>query len=594
MLKSYRDSIYQNRHIFKDKVVLDVGCGTGILSMFAAKAGAKHVIGVDMSSIIEKAKEIVACNGLSDRVTLLQGKMEEVVLPYPKVDIIISEWMGYFLLYESMLDTVLYARDRYLVPGGKIFPDKATMYLAAIEDGEYKDDKIGCKSAYDISRLFWDNVYGFDYSPMKEIALTEPLVDTVELKALVTDPCPIITLDLYTVTPADLAFKVPFSLAAKRSDFIHAVIAWFDIEFGACHKPITFSTGPHAKYTHWKQTVFYLRDVLTVEEEEVVSGVLENKPNDKNKRDLDITISYKFETTDNLRYSEGSCSYRIIVLMSAPGVGFEYPPQEVSWLKRDALLFANSIAFKHTDQEVIDFYARSQATPIPGVPKFDTRRGVDGQRKITILKPLPPTSEGKKFQLRNKVIGVYDKGKAGSVVETEQSIVDESGEVYTKTVSSGFMVGQGNWGGPKGPSAVNYPPPQGKKPDAVHVVQTTAETPLLYRLNGDYNPLHATPEPGQKMGFGGVIIHGLFSWNTAAHGILRELGGSDPKNLREFQARFASPVFPGDKLTTEIWRTGNTEDGFEEVRFVTTNNKGKVVLSNGRCLLKVTGSKSKL
>ncbi|KAE8411079.1 hypothetical protein BDV36DRAFT_289052 [Aspergillus pseudocaelatus] len=295
--------------------------------------------------------------------------------------------------------------------------------------------------------------------------------------------------------------------------------------------------------------------------------------------------------------------------MSAPGVGFEYPPQEVSWLKRDALLFANSIGakadelhflyelhpnfavfptyslilpFKHTDQETIDFYARSQATPIPGVPKFDSRRAVDGQRKITILKPLPPTSAGKKFQLRNKVIGVYDKGKAGSVVETEQSIVDENGEVYTKTVSSGFMVGQGNWGGPKGPSAVNYPPPQGKKPDAVHIVQTTAETALLYRLNGDYNPLHATPEPGQKMGFGGVIIHGLFSWNTAAHGILRELGCSDPKNLREFQARFASPVLPGDKLTTEIWRTGNIEDGFEEVRFVTSNNRGKVVLSNGR------------
>lgn len=98
-----------------------------------------------MSSIIEKAKEIVATNGLSEKITLLQGKMEEVVLPFPKVDIIISEWMGYFLLYESMLDTVLYARDTYLNPGGLIFPDKATMYVAAIEDGEYKDDKIGCK-----------------------------------------------------------------------------------------------------------------------------------------------------------------------------------------------------------------------------------------------------------------------------------------------------------------------------------------------------------------------------------------------------------------------------------------------------------------
>jgi len=98
-----------------------------------------------MSTIIEKAKEIVEVNGMSDKITLLQGKMEEVELPFPKVDIIISEWMGYFLLYESMLDTVLYARDKYLAPQGLIFPDKATIFMAGIEDGEYKDEKIGCK-----------------------------------------------------------------------------------------------------------------------------------------------------------------------------------------------------------------------------------------------------------------------------------------------------------------------------------------------------------------------------------------------------------------------------------------------------------------
>lgn len=118
---------------------------------------------------------------------------------------------------------------------------------------------------------------------------------------------------------------------------------------------------------------------------------------------------------------------------------------------------------------------------------------------------------------------------------------------------------------------------------------------LKFSLNGDYNPLHATPEPGKKMGFGGTIIHGLFSWNSTAHGILRELGSSDPANMKEFQARFASPVRPGDKLTTEIWRMGNAQaDGFEEVRFVTKNQTGKVVLSNGRALLKVAGAKSKL
>lgn len=285
---------------------------------FAVRAGAKHVIGVDMSSIIEKAREIVAVNGMADKITLLQGKMEEVNLPFPQVDIIVSEWMGYFLLYESMLDTVLYARDRYLAPGGKIFPDQATIYVAGIEDGEYKDDKIGCKliqhQRQSIVLMYvtvWDNVYGFNYSPMKDVALTEPLVDTVEMKAVVTDPCAVLTLDLYTVTPADLSFKVPYSLAVKRNDFIHAIIAWFDIQFTACHKPITFSTGPHAKYTHWKQTVFYLRDVLTVEEEESVSGVLENKPNAKNKRDLDIKLSYTLETRDPIRYAQGECEYKM-------------------------------------------------------------------------------------------------------------------------------------------------------------------------------------------------------------------------------------------------------------------------------------------
>ncbi|KAF2860288.1 protein arginine N-methyltransferase [Piedraia hortae CBS 480.64] len=299
--KSYRDSIYNNKHLFKDKIVLDVGCGTSILSMFAAKAGAKHVIGVDMSSIIVKAREIVEVNGLSNKITLLQGKMEEVTLPFPEVDIIISEWMGYFLLYESMMDTVLWARDKYLRKDGKglIFPDKATIYLAGIEDGDYKDEKIG----------FWDNVYGFDYTPLKATALTEPLVDTVDLKAVVTDPCAVVSFDLYKVTPAQLAFSLPFSLKVRRTDYLHALVAWFDIEFTACHKLIRFSTGPHTKYTHWKQTVFYLADVLMVENGEQVSGKLSVKPNQKNRRDLDIEIDYGLKTEDAKRTSEGHCEY---------------------------------------------------------------------------------------------------------------------------------------------------------------------------------------------------------------------------------------------------------------------------------------------
>ena len=84
---------------------------------------------------------------LISAITLVKGKLEEAVLPITEFDIIVSEWMGYFLLYESMLDTVIMARDKYLKPGGLMFPDEATLYLAAIEDMEYKEEKINCKSS---------------------------------------------------------------------------------------------------------------------------------------------------------------------------------------------------------------------------------------------------------------------------------------------------------------------------------------------------------------------------------------------------------------------------------------------------------------
>jgi len=280
--KTYQNVIYQNKFLFKNKVVLDVGAGTGILSLFCAKAGAEHVYAVECSHMADMAKEIVEANGYSNVVTVLKGKIEEIELPVAKVDIIISEWMGYFLLFENMLNSVLYARDKWLVDGGVVLPDKASLHLTAIEDADYKEDKIE----------FWNNVYGFDMSCIKKQAIMEPLVDTVDQNQIATNCQLLKTMDISKMAPGDASFAAPFKLVAERDDYIHALVAYFDVSFTKCHKLMGFSTGPRSRAIHWKQTVLYLEDVLTVCEGEAIVGSMTVAPNKKNPRDVDIMLKY--------------------------------------------------------------------------------------------------------------------------------------------------------------------------------------------------------------------------------------------------------------------------------------------------------------
>merc|ERR1711962_1159065 len=294
---TYRDSMTMNKHLFKDKIVLDVGCGTGILSMFAAQAGAKKVIGVDMSGIIEKAREIVAANGFADKITLIRGKMEEITLPdgIEQVDIIVSEWMGYCLLYETMLPSVIYARDKDLKKGGMIFPDKCDLFITAIEDAQYKEEKIH----------WWDDVYQFDMSCIKGVALVEPLVDVVDPKQVNCSHAAIRHIDINTVTVEDLDFSVPFQLQAMRNELVHAFVTHWTCEFTHCHTRTGFSTAPNAPYTHWKQTVFYLEHDLYCQRGDKITGTFTMKPNGRNKRDLDIVIDSEHHAADGTVFKQG-------------------------------------------------------------------------------------------------------------------------------------------------------------------------------------------------------------------------------------------------------------------------------------------------
>ncbi|KAI5290654.1 hypothetical protein KEM54_000883 [Ascosphaera aggregata] len=300
---SYRDFVYDNKSLFKDKVVLDVGCGTGILSMFCAKAGAKLVIAVDNSDIIDRARENVFDNGFGDVIKCLRGKIEEVELPVPRVDIIISEWMGYALLFEAMFDSVIYARDRYLVPGGLMVPSHATLQIAPVADSELVDSHIS----------FWNEVYGFKMRSMLLGIYDEALVRTIPASSLAGKACPFLQLPLHTATVEDLTFIKDFKVTLESDiDALDGFAIWFDIFFMPSSKDVVpleatpekmrkedfvaFTTGPHGKETHWQQTICLINRSKALgkplAKQSVIDGQVQYSKKDEKSRLLDIGITW--------------------------------------------------------------------------------------------------------------------------------------------------------------------------------------------------------------------------------------------------------------------------------------------------------------
>ncbi|ESR45657.1 hypothetical protein CICLE_v100006501mg, partial [Citrus x clementina] len=212
---SYRQAILENPSLMKGAVVMDIGCGTGILSLFAAQAGASRVIAVEASEkMAAVATQIAKDNDFwwdrpqsegninnAGKMEVVQGMVEELgesmqIQPH-SVDVLVSEWMGYCLLYESMLSSVLFARDQWLKPGGAILPDTATMFVAGFGRGG-------------TSLPFWENVYGFTMSCVGREVVQDaagiPIVDVVDDHDLVTDSVVLQTFDLATMKHDEVDF----------------------------------------------------------------------------------------------------------------------------------------------------------------------------------------------------------------------------------------------------------------------------------------------------------------------------------------------------------------------------------------------------
>ncbi|KAG2510677.1 hypothetical protein JM18_008906 [Phytophthora kernoviae] len=278
----YRNAILNNPELFKGKVVLDVGCGTGILSMFAAQAGAAKVIGIDRSEMGDVAREIVEANGFSDVITILRGKVEEIDLQVDKVDIIVSEWMGYCLLYESMLDTVLFARDKWLAPGGHLFPDKCSMFIQGMQDSTQRF-------------TFWDNVYGFNMQPIKsKISIRDAFVEDVLPSDIITSRELLQNIDIDCVTYDQLDFHSTFTLSVTEDGTFHGFVSSFDIGFERdCLRPEYFTTGAEGTPTHWHQVFFHVPKPFAVKKGDVVAGKWWVRRNAENPRFLDVEIQWK-------------------------------------------------------------------------------------------------------------------------------------------------------------------------------------------------------------------------------------------------------------------------------------------------------------
>jgi type I protein arginine methyltransferase len=296
-MRAYHSAIMANKDLFKGKVVLDVGSGSGVLSLWAAKAGAAKVFACEFTDMANFAREMVESNGLSDVVEVMQCSAEDLDLPC-KVDIIISEWMGYLLLRESMLDSVIRARDKWMKPEGSMFPSFATMYFAPIcfeQDREMKSQEYQgsmhewskftseMKTFYDLNMSSLDKPFRKE---QKDYYIYSGLWTELEPHHVVGEPFVIKTLDLNTCTleDADGVVETPFSCVVKNPNApgvndaepspgntsglglrptgtVSGFAGWFTVDFhGSAGMPVTnkvtLSTGPEAGYVRHTQETF--------------------------------------------------------------------------------------------------------------------------------------------------------------------------------------------------------------------------------------------------------------------------------------------------------------------------------------------------
>jgi acyl dehydratase len=274
----------------------------------------------------------------------------------------------------------------------------------------------------------------------------------------------------------------------------------------------------------------------------------------------------------------------------------DWPFAEIvnTYVRRDVMLYALGLGlgFNPTDPGELRYVYEKGLEVFPTMPVVlghpgswmsDPATGIDmvkvlhAEQHLEIHRPLP--LEGSTVA-RNRVLDVIDKGAGkGVLIVMERRLHDQaSGELLCTQKSIAMARGNGGEGGTGNPGPTPHPVPE-RSPDAVVDIGTATQAALLYRLSGDYNPVHADPAVAARAGFSAPILHGLASYGVAARAVLKAFGG-EGRSLRSIGVRFSAPVYPGETIRTELWN----EDGVVSFR-ARVLQRDALVLNNGRAVL---------
>ncbi len=274
-------------------------------------------------------------------------------------------------------------------------------------------------------------------------------------------------------------------------------------------------------------------------------------------------------------------------------LAYPLPPVHQKLTKRDTVLYALSVGLGQdpVDERQLDFVdphrgltAMPSMAVVLGYPGFwlknpattvDAVRLVHGEQGLVLHRPLPVEGE---VIGETRITGLVDKGAGkGALLYTEKLLRDAAtGGLLATATATTFLRADGGFGGSAGPAKPAHVMPEGT-PDIAIDLPTRPEQALLYRLNGDDNPLHADPATAAAAGFPCPILHGLCTFGVVTHALLRGLCAYDPGRLRSMELRFSAPVFPGETVRTEIFRDGSFRASAIE--------RGVVVVNNGRAVV---------